>query len=479
MAEYDNIETKLNSGTGLDTVSEDKADVKLAFEQLTEKARCYDKLFNYYDGKHPATFLTERLRRLFAEIDVNFTENWCAVVVDRVLERLDISGFVVTGGEDVQVFSDELFEELNVEDEAEDLHEAALVTGEAFLIVGETVVEEVENVLGEIESYVTQVDVVFNDPRYVQAFYYKGRPKAMRMAAKWHEDDDGYLCIVLYYADRFEYWRSNVRADKVQSWRAFERDPEMSENEPNPYGLIPVFHFRNSRRTAKSELDNVIDPQSVVNKLLNDMMAAAEFGAFKQKYAITNQNLSEGDLQNDPGTVWELAAGDGLTGSPQVGQFDATDLANFVGPMDREVSVISAVTGTPKHYFVQGGELSGEALIAMEAPLNRKAGKRIHRYSLTWVEMWAFVLALHGQNVGRQAIKVKYERPETVQPLMRSSIRKSNKEAGMPLRATLRVEEGWSQKELDDLDEDVKVQADQDQKMLGESLLRLNAGQPG
>ena len=77
---------------------------------------------------------------------------------------------------------------------------------------------------------------------------------------------------------------------------------------PNEYGLIPMFHFRSSRRGPKSQLANVIEPQDMINKLLSDMMVAAEFGAFPQRYVISQAGIV--NLQNNPNAIWDLVAAD-------------------------------------------------------------------------------------------------------------------------------------------------------------------------
>jgi hypothetical protein len=72
--------------------------------------------------------------------------------------------------------------------------------------------------------------------------------------------------------------------------------------------------------------------------------------------------------------IMDLAAGDAGTQPTSAGAFPAADLSNFLTAMDKLAASISAITSTPKHYFFdQGGQLSGEALIALEAPLNKKA----------------------------------------------------------------------------------------------------------
>ena len=91
----------------------------------------------------------------------------------------------------------------------------------------------------------------------------------------------------------------------------------ITDLERNPYNLIPVFHFRRERRVITSELANVIEPQNAINKLLSDMMIAAEFGAFPQRYIISQ--ASPGKFKNAPKLIWDIPGSDG-EGQPTSGR---------------------------------------------------------------------------------------------------------------------------------------------------------------
>src|SRR5690606_26990663 len=152
---------------------------------------------------------------------------------------------------------------------------------------------------------------------------------------------------------------------------------------PNPFGEVPVFHFRRDRRRISSELDNVLEPQDAINKLFADMMVAAEFGAFKQRWIISNADNT--DIKNAPNKIWDIPASAPGEQPTQVGEFGETDLGNFLEAMDRISGYVGAISRTPKHYFFGlGGDPSGEALIALEAPLNKKAERYVALFSATW-----------------------------------------------------------------------------------------------
>lgn len=441
-------------------------DLERAYHALTAKSADYGRYWDYYSGNHPLRYSTERLERLFNDIHTRFVQNWCSVVVDAGLDRLNLIRFDVSGNEVAEKRLNELWQSTELELDENDAHAAALVCGESYIVVWPD--EE-----GEIQAY-------YHDPRLVHLFYDDANPRRKRFAAKWwvnSEDERRYL--TLYYADRLEYYVSRGKSENVSSANAFE--PAEMPVAPNPYGEVPVFHLRRERRAIVSELANAITPQDAINKLLADMMVAAEFGAFRQRYVISNGD--PGMLRNAPNEIWALPAGDGTGQATSVGEFEQTDLGVYLQAIDKLATSIAIITRTPKHYlFGQGGDPSGEALIAMEAPLNRKVQGYIERFAAAWREVAAFLLRLDGWAVPPMAITPVFEPVETVQPLTESMIRQNAVGAGIPLVTALR-REGWTDAELEqvaaDRSEEQAAQANSLALAMLEQQRRFDQGQTG
>lgn len=428
------------------------SDLERAFAALDGKRAGYTTLWAYYDGVQPVVYTNRRLEEIFRDVDARFTENWCAVVVDSVHERLRLKGFTASDGR-AQEALDSMWATGDLGLEADDAHLAALVTGEAFLVGW----WDDEN----------GVQCYYNDPRLCHVFYDAENPRRATFAAKWWDTDDGYRRLTLYYADRLEYYASTKKADNITNARAFA--PLSGEAQAaNPFGQIPVFHLRTGRRPV-SELVNAVPLQNGVNKLLIDMMVAAEYSAFKQRWVISQSGVL-GKVKNAPNEIWDIPAGDGDSQGSQVGEFTATDLGNYLTAVDKLSTAIGIITRTPKHYFfAQGGDPSGEALIAMEAPLNHKAERRIARFATTWRQVAAFLLWLQGLEVDAATVTPIFEQPETIQPLTRAQVRQFDIAAGIPLRTSLR-REGWSKAELAQMDEDAAA-ATVTGEQLGDRLL--------
>jgi len=428
-------------------------DLERAYKALSNKTIIYDTLWEYYDGVQPLRYSTERLKDVFKNISARFTLNWCAVVVDSVLERMVLKQFQVANDEMATRALGQWWKDSGMYLEDDDVHLCAMVTGESFVIGW-------QNEDGGVEAF-------YNDSRLVHAFYDPSQPRQMRMAAKWWTQDDGTMRLTLYYPDRLEYYGTKAKADKVKSAAAFlpldELEAEAAAEAENPFGQIPVFHFRRERRAIKSEMTpSVLDVQDAINKLFSDMMVSSEFGAFKQRYVISNADI--GTLKNAPNVIWDLPAGDGLGQATSVGEFSETGLGNFMSSMQALASSIAKISRTPQSYFWLGARAdpSGEALIAMEGQLNKKVAKYNERFAAEWERLARFV---SGQQT--QAI---YEDPRTVQPLTQAQTRQTNVNAGIPLKTQLR-QEGWSPQDLEQLDADQMAEQMAQQNSLAAAML--------
>lgn len=440
-------------------------DVQKAVTALTAKKPRYDMIFRYFDGLQPLVYSSEKLREIFSGLDARFTVNWCAIVINSVLDRMNLSAVTVPDDDAATQALADLREQSGLVDDEYSIHEDVCVTGEAFVLVWPD--ED-----GTVQAF-------HNDSRLCHAEYDGANPRQMRFAAKWWPEGDA-VRLNLYYPDRIEYYATNraYKPGETPDAKAFVPwgDEPVAANE---FGMIPVFHFRSSRRGPKSQLANVIEPQDMINKLTADMMVAAEFGAFRQRYVISQAGIM--NLQNNPNAIWDLVASDKDSQPTTVGEFSPTDLANYLGAINKFATDIGVITNTPRHYFYsQGGDPSGEALIAMEAPLNHKVERLQGSLQPTWRDLYAFMLFLDGVQVPSQSIYAAYKEGSTVQPRTTAEIREMSVRAGMPLTTVLR-DEGWDKQDLAQLEADKEAeriaQASYADAVLSQAQRQFDAGQ--
>ena len=414
-----------------------KPDVEKAYDAIAAKQPVQNSLFAYYDGKQPTIYAGKYISGLLEGKSKSFTQNWCAMVIDSELDKLNLRGFSAEKAATTKAMQ-AIWDTNEIDLESDSVHEAALITGESFAIVW---ADDGKN-----------VEVYYNDPRMCHMQYNPEKPREKLWAAKRWVGIDGHMYITIYYPDRLEHWRSSKTADKETSGSSFDA---IGEPVKNPYGEVPVFHFRSRRRNAQSDLDNVTSLQDAVNVLLTDMMATAEYNAFPQRYIISSGDLDE--LKNAPAEVWDLAQGVGGEGETKVGQFAAANLNIYTDAIDKLASSIGVITRTPKHYFFGegGSNLSGEALIAMEAPLNAKVTDRIDVLTPVWRKLMAFALTVGGaKKVDPLTIMPEFDEPATIQPRTAAEITAIRVTAGMPLTSALRLE-GMDNAQIEQIDADM------------------------
>jgi hypothetical protein len=429
-----------------------------AFKALKAKRADYDKLWSYYDGDHPLKYSTERLRELFRSLDVKFTINWCAVVVNAVYDRIQLDGFTVQGN---KVLTDQLtalYKSTELDLDSDDITLASLVCGESFAIAWK------EN--GKTTAY-------YHDPRLCHVEYDPSDPHTKSWAAKWWEvpapgkPKETRVRLNIYYPDRLEYYISTKKPPQTRDSRDFA---EFQAAETNPYDEVPVFHFRRERRKLLSELNDAITIQNAINKLMADLMVSAEFSAIIQRWVVTNAETTS--LRNSPNEHWFIPAGSAEDERTQVGQFAPADLNVFLNAMDKLSYAIAVITRTPKHYFFQqGGDPSGEALLTEEAPLTKKVQRYTRRLGNTWQRFAAFLVKLEtGEVVDPETITPNYVVAATSLPMTESTIRLTNTQAGIPIRTTLRMQ-GWSEAQLKQMDDDTAKAKQASVTGLGAALL--------
>jgi hypothetical protein len=438
------------------------SDLAVAFNALKNKQKPYDKLWAYYDGDQPLKYTSSKLHEVFKRMDAHFEQNWCAVVVDSCLDRINLARLTVANNPTAEALLNEDWARLELGLEDDSVHLGALVCGESFIIAW----PDPSDPQQQSEAY-------YNDPRLCHVEYDPEHPRKKKFAAKWFVDAQGKRRITLYYPDRLEYYVSRDKAEHVSEADNFVPDAALP-SAANPKGVIPVFHFTRERRAIRSELKNVLTPQDAINKLLTDMLVAAEFGAYRQRYIISAEDPDQllANLRNAPNEIWSIPSATNEDQPTEVGEFAQTDLSGYLDAIDRMASAVAVISRTPKHYLMrQGGDPSGEALIAMEAPLVKKCKQYIERWQSTWREVAAFVLSLKGVTVAPGDINPVFDSPDTVLPATQADVRLKGVQAGIPLVTILRKDEGWTETELAELAEDMTNDAKRQRDIMQQAML--------
>ena len=141
-------------------------DLQIAVTHLAAKKPRYDMLWQYRDGQQPLIYSSAKLKEIFHGLDANFTENWCAVVVDSVLDRLQLRDLSVPDDDAATAALRTLREQSGLIDDEDAIHESLCVVGEAFVLAW--------------ADDATGVQAFHNDARLCHAEYDAANPRRLR-----------------------------------------------------------------------------------------------------------------------------------------------------------------------------------------------------------------------------------------------------------------------------------------------------------
>jgi len=409
-------------------------DLARVVEQLRTKAKRQRTLWEYYRGKQPLLYVSENVRDYFRERGRSrllFVENWVSVVVEAVLERIRLVSVGVSDAR-AQAVVDMVWGASGFPLLAQGVHEQALATGAAYVIVW-------PNREGTPQVYYQRPGLMVGIPDSEDA-------TRLAYAAKWWLDGDGFARVTVYAPEALYRYRTrrklnNGEAVQDLGVQAFE---PLGEPEPNPLEALPVVAFRPRLDGARAEFETAAPVQDMLNKTLADMMVTGEWGAFPQRWIVTQADLS--GLKNSPAGLWQIPPALVDEGEPtKVGQFEPADLVNYTQVVEHFVNAIAAIARVPSYYLRTSGDVpSGEALRLMDTVLAHRARSRVDAFMVSWREVFRLALRFEGLDVAAHEISVEFAPTDVSFPARVAEARAKNRQAGMPLPAILR-EEGKSE----------------------------------
>lgn len=393
-------------------------DLQTALDATAENAPHYQKAAKYMDGTVTESFASAVMARLLKGSANKFRINYARVPVVKVCNRLKIAAIGVDGDEQASAYVREVWRANQLENLYREIHLAAGGSGSAYLMAW----PDPDDPAGKA------VDVSMADPVTTRMFYSPENPRKAIFACRiWTEGKA--TRVNLYYPDRIEKWVTKPRA-QGKTAASFEPYVDVYEDVaaedgtveispvwpiPNPYGRIPIFHFKVSAGYGRPLNKDAWEPQDAINKLTSTMMGTVDYQGFPQRYALENadkdpladaDDWGEGDVDTTKPGVTDADDTKGLKAGPgglwflnarEVGQFDAADPKSFLEPLNQYVKAISTTTETPLHAFHGMGDApSGESLRAANAPLNDNALNTAGWLEPTWLAFLDFLLDIGG-----------------------------------------------------------------------------------
>lgn len=412
-------------------------------EAVVERAHDYKEAENYADGRVGEHFASAKLRQAMRSTGHKGQHNYCRVVVDAVLNRLEINNIVGSTDKATNRIT-QIWDENELHLEANEIHRGALTFGDCYAIVWTD------------EDGDWQIS--YNSPRTTAIVYDPENPKKKLYAVKVWQQDENTVRMNIYKKDRIEKYRAQGTEYTVgTNWIALE-------GEDNPFGEVPVFHFRTHRPYGKPEHLAAYGPQNDINKLLATHFYSIDYQGAPQRYALTMQAEDDvvdfGDdaterenlatLKNEPGSLWYLK---GIHG---VGQFQPADPKVFWDPINQLKQSLAALTDTPFHYLTQPIVVSsGQAHRVAEAGLMKKVADRQTSFGVTWREIFNFILKIEGITA---RLEVKWSNIESFDALDEWDVMLKKINAGLSHRQALR-EAGYEENDIERIMEERAMEA--------------------
>lgn len=441
--------------------------LKRLTKKLYEQRQAFAQYDAYYRGDQGVRLVNKaKYPPQFVRIFERYCENFMAVVVDAVEERLDIEGFRfplagrATTGEEA------------AEGEGADPADPDAVDPDAWRIWQDNELDATSQI-GHVEALVKSVMYVLVSP--MEADRIAGSPritierpddvvverepgtgKRLVGMKQWDDPDAKRTYATLYFPDRIEKWEA-VRDGEtalpapISSARVASDDPwhiggggtevpltagsfvgtiswqhRVVEGEDWPLvhslGVVPIVPFVNRPRldgSGESELAKVMTLQDAINTLAMNELVTSEKAAIPQKWAtgieIPKDPETGADVEPfkpDIDRIMSVSAPDA-----KFGQFEAADLSQFGDAIDRRVRRIASITRTPYHYFLDhGGQPpSGESLKSSETGLVRKAARKTRHFGERWEEVMRLAFkALNDTRADVTAAETKWAPVETM-----------------------------------------------------------------
>lgn len=351
---------------------------------------------DYYSGRQRLAFSTSKFRETFGGLFRGFADNWCDLVVDVAVERLNVQGFRFGDTREADDKAWNIWQANYLDADATILHTETGKNGEAAVIVQP----------GDPYPQIT-----IEHPSQVIVEYAPGSRHQRAAALKKWLDSDGYERATVYLPEAIYRYRSQKPVDagipgstiystSDQKWAQLQRDGVV----PNPLGVVPVVPFQNNPTLlggGQSDIAKVIPIQDAVNKIWTDLIVASEYQGFRQRWATgieiptdpeTGQPLTEGFLSS-VSRMWTVA-----DEGAQFGEFGQIDLSPYVKAIEMAIQHIAAQTRTPPHYLLgqSGAFPSGESLKATETGLTAKVRRKMTLFGESWEEAMRLAFRLMG-----------------------------------------------------------------------------------
>lgn len=374
--------------------------------RLSADLPAIEKHDGYYRGDHETPDIPAGARAEFSRFLTMSRANFVRLVVDAIDERLRVDGFS-TGNDDVDNAIWAIWKANGLTSRQSGAHVDALVRSRSYGMVWPRPGSRIPRITLEDSTQVIHESDA--------------------------EDTDVVLAVLKVWTDDLaKVQRANViiRGDGIHKyqrepssfgltdgWKPLEGDDRYVPLPSELEGRVPVEPLLNRADVnafGQSEIADVIPTQDRINKTLFDRIVAAEYGAFRQRWA-TGLELPTDPQTNQPIDTFEASVRRfAVNPEPdgKFGTFDATDLRPYLDVIEQDLVLMARIAGVPPHYLTSKGEFpSGDALRSAEAPLIARCVRKQDTFGDGWERLMGMAARLAGMD--DVMLETQWRNPET------------------------------------------------------------------
>lgn len=387
--------------------------------ELLNRRPDISKASNYYRGKQPLTFASDQFQKFHGDRYRDFADNWVQVVADSPVERLTVTGIMPSEATEADKELWRVWQTNGLDADSQLGFLGAGNSARSFVLVW-----------GNPDDEDTP-EVTFEDASQCIVAYWPGSRRRRRAALKrW--DDGGRAFATLYLADEvWKFERSLLGPgekspqmqqvdEEMDSWDL--RDPSSTGDavnpQPNPMGVVPMVELLNKPTLADdpiSDVAGVIAMQNAVNLVWAMLFTATDYASFPQRIVLGAEVPeipildANGQIVGSKPVDMERFAVDRVmffTGdNVKVTEWTAANLEAYTKVIEVAVNHIAAQTRTPAHYLVGSmTNISGDALLAAETGLVKKAGEKQLWFGQAIREMFRLIALAQGETQKAKSI---------------------------------------------------------------------------
>lgn len=420
-----------------DTLDAVLSDLERGLKIIADREAGYVLARDMYQGRASEVYSSPAVQRLINETAQRHPLSFAHIPVDATLDKIELNGITADGDANERLAA--LFDELDLDDEADDWHVKAGYFGDYYVVIDPREEDEsgVATSLSVAGSSPLSTVVVYSSrddrtPLYGVKRWAEGSGAATRWRAAVFYDDATVLLVT-----------PENQGETVPTASAFVADVDEdgtadSERVPHAGGRMLVVHYAVDGKPYGTPLHRkAFGAQDAITKISATNLASVEGQGFAARYALADPAAEiDDDLDADfgtdgPGTA--VADRDGLTtpttasrvrtlpgtiamlrGVKAVGQFDAATPDGALKNLEWYVRSMAVITGTPLFEFdLSGVQPSGEARRRAEGRLNKRAKRLARALGNAHKTLADTMLGLMGLDPERANVTVKWAPIET------------------------------------------------------------------